>query len=313
MRFIGLDIFRCVAIALVLLAHIGLVLHWRIGEFFGIPNFYWVSLGGIGVTMFLILSGTVLELQYGNKNIRYLQFIAKRFLRIYPVYYLSLPIGIFVYFLHDYYNTGHLFARFSQLGIGDAVLSITGGYAFVGRWGGPFIATSWYIAVIISMYILYPFLSRQIEKRPNVSIIIFFFISFLSRLLLGKYEILAMYPLDWFPFCRIFEFSLGIYLAVILPKASFNIKYLEPSGRLRSLVSCGSAISFPLFLVHYPLLFIINYLTRRGVNQVLAICLYLLVSLTVSWIILSIDKRFPRSLILRKIDNRYTRNSLSSG
>jgi len=93
-RFIGLDFARCVAIALLLLAHIGQTINNPIATFFGIPHFYYITLGGLAVTIYLILSGAVLELQYGRKDIIYLQFIAKRFLRIYPVYYLSLLFGI---------------------------------------------------------------------------------------------------------------------------------------------------------------------------------------------------------------------------
>ena len=138
MRSIGLDFIRCVAIALLLLAHIGQQIGNRVGAHFGIPHFYYVSLGGLAVTIFLILSGAVLELQYGSKDIRYIQFIAKRCLRIYPIYYLSLSLGIMIYFVRFYHDTGHFLPGFSKLGIRDVVLSITGGYAFVGGWGWPF-------------------------------------------------------------------------------------------------------------------------------------------------------------------------------
>jgi peptidoglycan/LPS O-acetylase OafA/YrhL len=117
----------------------------------------------------------------------------------------------------------------------------------------------------------------------------------------GKYEILPMRPLDWFPLCRIFEFSLGIYLSIVLPRTPLN--YIESSGRSASFISFIAKISFPLFLIHYPLLFIIGYLTRRGVDELLAICLFILVSLTLSWIILAIDSRLPRSNILEKIED----------
>ena len=64
MRFIGLDLVRCLAIALLLLAHIGYAIKSPIGNAFGLRNFYYVSFGGLAVTIFLILSGVVLELQY---------------------------------------------------------------------------------------------------------------------------------------------------------------------------------------------------------------------------------------------------------
>lgn len=313
MKLVGLDLMRCVAIVLLLLAHIGQAINSPIGSFFGVPHFYYVSLGGLAVTIFLILSGAVLELQYGRKNIRYWQFLAKRCLRIYPVYYLSLVLGIMIYFIRSYHDTGHFLAGFSKLGVIDIVLSATGGYAFAGRWGGPFVATSWFIALIMTMYMLFPFLSRQLKEYPNISISILLLLSFLSRLILGKYEVLATRPLDWFPLCRVFEFSLGIYLSIVLPRISFN--YLEASRRLRSSILSVSKISFPLFLIHYPLLFIISFLTNIGVDQLAAICLFLLVSIALSSIALAIDNRIPRSLILGKFDNIYARekHGLTSG
>jgi peptidoglycan/LPS O-acetylase OafA/YrhL len=299
-RFIGLDFARCVAIALLLLAHIGQEIRNPIGDFFGVPYFYYVSLGGLAVTVFLILSGAVLELKYGGLKIRYLQFISKRCLRIYPVYYLSLLLSIMIYFIRFYPDTGHFWAIFSKLGIRDIILSFTGGYAFVGGWGGPFVANSWFIALIMTMYILFPFLSREINKRPIVSISFLFLISFMSRLIVGKYGILPNRPLDWFPLCRIFEFSLGIYLSIALHSVSIN--YSKSSKHLASFISFISEISFPLFLIHYSLLFLINSLMRCGVNQLLAICLFILISFALSWIILVIDNRLPKSYILKKID-----------
>lgn len=299
MRYISLDLVRCFAVALLLIAHIGQTIHSPIGDFFGVPHFYFVSLGGLAVTIFLILSGTVIELQYSKKNVDYLLFILKRILRIYPVYYLCLLFGIVIYFFQSYHDTGHIFASFSKIGIVDILCSITGSYAFIGRWSGPFVGTSWFISLIITMYVFYPFLSQIIRKQPLISICILLFISTLSRLILGTYEVLPKRPLDWFPLCRVFEFSFGIYLATSLPKKTFD--FLKASRRFRSVATFISALSFPLFLIHYPILFIINYLTSHGVNMILSICCYISISLILSWIILAIDNRLPRSRILKII------------
>lgn len=307
MRIIGLDLIRCFAVTLLLVAHIGQTIHSSIGNFFGVPHFYYVSLGGLAVTIFLILSGAVIELQYSKKNIGFLRFIFKRILRIYPVYYLSLLFGLVIYSIQSYQDTGHIIASFSKFGIVDILLCITGGYAFVGRWAGPFVGTSWFILLIITMYMIYPFLSCVIRRHPVVSICILLLISTLSRLLLGSYEVLPKRPLDWFPLCRIFEFSLGIYLADILPK-NFS-RFFEPSKRLRSVITFISALSFPLFLVHYPILFLINDLTRRGVNQILSICCYVFISILLSWIILEIDNKLPRSRIINKCFDSSKRNN----
>ncbi len=291
-RFISLDLLRCVGIVLLLLAHIGQTINSPIGGFFGWPGFYYVSLGGLAVTIFLILSGFVLQLQYGERKINYFSFIAKRILRIYPVYWLSLLFGIVLYSVHSYYYTDNIFSNFSKLEAVDIVLSITGAYAFAGEWGGPFLKTSWFIALIMAMYIFFPVLSYGIKRRPFFSIILILLISALSRLILGKYGFLQERPLDWFPLCRIFEFSLGIYLAVILPKKAYT--FLDAPSHLGTVINFMGELSFPLFLVHYPNLFIIEYLPRLGLNQSMAICCYVFVSLLVSWIILETDKKIPQ-------------------
>jgi peptidoglycan/LPS O-acetylase OafA/YrhL len=158
---------------------------------------------------------------YGKKEISNSHFIIKRLLRIYPVYYLSLLFGLLIYSLRSYYETGYIFANFSKFNFVDIILSLTGGYAFVGKWGGPFVATSWFVALIITMYILFPFLSCKINKRPFYSICVLLLISSFSRIILYRYGFLNR-PLDWFPLCRIFEFSLGISLLLFYQKSYLN-------------------------------------------------------------------------------------------
>ena len=284
-----LDVVRCVAIGLLLMAHIAQAVGSPLGGFFGIHNFYYVSFGGLAVTIFLILSGMVLELQYGSRKSSYVLFIIKRCLRIYPIYYMSLLVGILVYFLGSYRDSRYLLSGLSKLGVRDLVLSITGLYAFAGKWGGPFINTSWFIALIMSMYVLFPFLSRLIKKRPNISIFALLSISTVSRFILGRYGILPTRPLDWFPLCRVFEFSLGIYLAILLSRSLWH--GLNSLRCLRPLVSFISEISFPLFLIHYPLLLLIYSLTKRGLSLLLAVSVFIVICCTLSWIAVTIDKR----------------------
>ncbi len=303
-RFLILDLARCFAIAVLLFAHVCQTMGNPMGDnLIHVPYFFFNSLGGLAVTMFLVLSGAVLELQYGRKHTNYVRFIARRLLRIYPVYYAALVLGIFVYCIRQYHESGRVL-DLASLGMRDIALSITGSYAFAGQWGGPFVGTSWFIGVIVVMYLLFPLLSREIEKRPFISISIVFVVCALSRVVLGAYEILPGLPLGWFPLCRVFEFALGIYLVVRLRRSpSPNVG----SFKWARIVSAVAEISFPLFLVHYPLGFLIRYLMRFGVDQLLAVALYIVVSLVASWFIVTIDRRIPRELILAKLSNTMRR------
>ena len=301
MRIIKLDIIRCVAIILLLIAHIGQEMHHPIGKGFGIPNFYYVSLGGVAVTIFLALSGCILELKYGNEDVNYWDFICKRCLRIYPVYYLSLLTGIAVYLRNSYHATGDWIANFHKLGPSDVVLSVTGGYAFAGKWGGPFVPTSWFISLIISMYFLFPYLSRKIKSRPYSMFCMLMFTSLISRLILGKFEIALMRPLDWFPMCRVFEFSLGIFIA-FLASAKF-VKSQVVSRWSSKILVFVSEVSFPMFLVHYQLLFRIAELAKKGINVFWSIFLYLVISFFVSWIVFICNNKIKKRFFGGGFDN----------
>jgi len=297
-RFTLLDIGRCVAILLLLTAHVAQTTGGVLGAFWGIRGFYYVSLGGLAVTIFLVQSGMALALRYRGESIDYPLFMVKRCLRIYPVYYLSLAGGLLLYALNSYSDTGSLLSYFSTLGFGDVLLSITGFYPFAGKWGGPFVKTSWFIGLIMSMYLLFPLLSHLIKKHPHISICALLLVSTLSRIILGRYGVLPMRPLDWFPLCRVFEFSLGIYLITVVRTKMPDA--LIATGREVPLISFISELSFPLFLIHYPLLFVIPYLERHGLSETTSILGYIVLSLILSWIVHAIDNRIPRAFLLQK-------------
>ncbi len=299
-----LDLARAGAIALLLVSHISETIGSSLGRFFGIPWFYPVSPGGVAVTIFLIVSGIVLELRYGGGNFRYFDFLLKRCLRIYPVYYIALFIGLSVYVYSAYRQTDTIHSLFSGLGPSDLILSVTGFYAFAGKWGGPFIGASWFVGLIIIMYTIYPILSRAIAKSPHTTIAVLLVISALSRILLGRYFwlLLPKRPIDWFPLCRVFEFSLGIYAAHVLRPSMWSA--LNSAKRTSVLIAFVSRISFPLFLIHHPLCFMIPSLIQFGVHQSLAIFVFLLTSFLLSWLALGVDQHIPRRGILESITRR---------
>jgi peptidoglycan/LPS O-acetylase OafA/YrhL len=301
MRNIGLDLLRGAAIVLILLAHIGQSIDSPWGAPFGIPNFYHVTLGGLAVTIFLVLSGVVLQMQYGRKSINYPQFLAKRVLRIYPLYYLSMIFGFAIYCLRSRQELGTIAAGLAQLDITDLLLGATGTYAFAGKWGGPFVGTSWFIALIVSMYMIFPLLSRWIKTDPHRTIGALCVISLLSRLWLGQSDLLPMRPLDWFPLCRVFEFGLGMYLVRVVPVRQWTqFRWLEP---IAPMISFISEISFPLFLIHYPFMFVIKLLIMKGVNQAVAIGGFLVLTIGLSWGLMLVDQKFPRKALLNRLSS----------
>jgi peptidoglycan/LPS O-acetylase OafA/YrhL len=84
-RSILLDSLRILAILLVFIAHAGQLLDHASGDFFGWKNLYFVSLGGVGVTIFLLLSGILAGLSDPSRQESYLTYLLKKARRIYPL------------------------------------------------------------------------------------------------------------------------------------------------------------------------------------------------------------------------------------
>jgi peptidoglycan/LPS O-acetylase OafA/YrhL len=313
MRNLGLDLVRCLAIGLILLAHIGQSLRSPLGEAFGMPRFYYVTWGGVAVTIFLALSGLVLQLQYRRKAIDYPQFLAKRALRIYPVYYLSLLFGLGVYALKSQQELGSVGRGLAQLSWADLGLSLTGGYAFAGQWGGPLVGTSWFVGLIMVMYAVFPWLSRAMTRSPYRTIGILLAISLVWRVMIGQTEVLPMRPLDWFPLCRVFEFGLGMFWVEMMqrrqegprkdpekdPERDSGKSQWKQLERFGPTIVRLSELSFPLFLIHYPFMFVIRFLTLKGVPAVIAIGVFLAVSLGLSWGLMLLDRKVPRKQLMK--------------
>jgi peptidoglycan/LPS O-acetylase OafA/YrhL len=303
MRIVILDLVRTVAICLLLAEHVKMTVagnpffvRWVTSDF----RIALLSFGEIAVALFLLVSGLSLQIHYGWKKYTYADFQFKRLLRIYPVYYLCLIVGISVYCLDRYATSGLFLQSLPCFGLSDMLLCLTGFYAFAGQWGGPFIASSWFIGLIISLYFVFPPVSRAMVKTPYRTIAALLSISLIVRFFVG-YSIVYPYELfRWFPPCRLAEFSLGIFIGVIVPPSLWKAANNKPHF-IQKAFSFAGEISFPLFLVHAPLLCVIPILLRQGYNLALAIGLFLLLSVALSWIVLLIDRRIPKHKIFERL------------
>ena len=319
-RSILLDILRISAIALVFVAHFGQLLDTSAGGFFGLKNLYYVSLGGVGVSLFLVLSGILAGVGGTTPKLGYMTYMLKKVLRIYPLYLISVPLAIVGYFLGSLLLENDIPKLFPNGLITDIVGSITGFYSWMGLWGGPYNSPSWFIALIMAMYALFPMIFFAMKKQHHLVIIILLFVSLASRYYVGqegvpfvdttffedvkswfyrRYGFMPGRPGDWFPPCRVFEFGLGVYLALLLPKATwsaFQTRFNRPIQFL-------SDLAFPLFLIHYPFLFLVIYLEEIGLPLPLSIFAYLACITFVSHLINLIDQRVPRKRIISFLYN----------
>jgi peptidoglycan/LPS O-acetylase OafA/YrhL len=297
MRSLLIDILRILGVTLLLFGHLYSKLHGGLDSFWLVKGIYLVSPGILAVQIFLFISGVSLQLQYGSRSYKYIDYMLKRILRIYPVYYLSLIIGIVVFLYRDYQKTGIVFSCLASFNIQDLMLSLSGFYVFFDKWGGPFVRTSWFVGLIISLYFVFPFLSKCIRKNPHVWIIIFFLISFVSRYLITRYTSYPFHLFRWFPLCRIFEFSFGIYLAVVVKSSLWYVLNTKFSLLQKTFEFIGK-LSFPLFLVHMPFIYFVGVFMENGYSNFTIVILFLVVTTALSWIVLKLDECVPRKRII---------------
>lgn len=310
-RSILLDSLRILAILLVFTAHLGQLLGHASGDFFGWKNLYFVSLGGVGVTIFLLLSGILAGLSDPSRQESYLTYLLKKARRIYPLYLLSVPLAMLGYALGGGVLAGDMPDLVPNGFITELLGSLTGFYSWMGLWGGPYNPPSWYISLIISLYVLSPIMQWCMKRWSHQTLIALFCISLGARYYVGQwgipfveqsllehtqswayrqYGFMPGRPADWFPPCRLFEFGLGLYLAQMLPKTTWFRVNLPASSSIRLL----SDLAFPLFLIHFPFLFLISSLTDLSLPIWLAIAMYMALMLVISYQINRLDHRIQR-------------------
>jgi peptidoglycan/LPS O-acetylase OafA/YrhL len=316
-RSILLDMLRIFAISLVFVAHIAQVLGSNAGEFFGIKNIYYVSLGGVGVSVFLVLSGVLAGLGGYVVQAGYTSYIIKKGLRLYPLYWISVPLSMIGYVLGSVLIKGEMPPLLPNGLVGDLLGSVSGFYSWAGLWGGPYNSPSWFIGLIMTLYALFPPLYLALKRWSHWLLCGLLCVSLASRYYVGQYGLpwsdptwwmdvqgwayrqygfMPGRPGDWFVLCRIFEFALGIYLALILPH---RIWFIGPNWHwLNKSIYKLSDVCFALFLCHYPFLFILTYLHDLGVELPLCILIFLALIFALSYGMTRLDQKVPRRKIL---------------
>jgi peptidoglycan/LPS O-acetylase OafA/YrhL len=194
----------------------------------------------IGLTLFIVASG--MGLAYNTPALitfsEVWDFYLKRFFRIYPIYWfliLFLLTGLIIQ--HHF-----ILPSWTLL---DVLQTFSGFQAFVGDFGGRFSVTFWFVGLIVSLYILYPFMLWAHNRNKHVAIAAFFLISVVSTFFVSQWTSIQ-YPTLWFPLCRVFEFGLGIYLISIIDPAKVAYK--------NAALFLLADLTFYIYLTHYVLI-----------------------------------------------------------
>lgn len=210
------------------------------------PFFKVLSPLSFGVDFFFVLSGFILfyshKKDFGHAD-QFVPFLKKRFIRIFPTYWILLTVSILVFWL----TQTHI-AQTPLL----SPLFITQSYLLF-PFRTPIIAPSWTLSYEIFFYALFAF-SILVKKRTLLLTLLVCYIGLLLPLniLLPEHFFLAIG--GWLEIALryyVVEFFLGVaagYLLSSLPKFSFssNIKLLATTGGILFL-EWLSELFFPSF------------------------------------------------------------------
>jgi peptidoglycan/LPS O-acetylase OafA/YrhL len=251
-RLLFIDVLRISGLTLILLHHLigtKLVPSWfqdipsnYVNKFS--PYLFSIDYGSIGVWLFIFASGCSLALSDTDFSSfsKVINFYKKRFIRIYPTYWVALIFNFFIFsWLMPSFTIIDILKWFS----GFQVYLATNWW-----WPGKLNITYWFIGVILALYLLYPLILYVMQKHPNISLISFFFISLASRWIV--YYLFPNISGGWisFPLGRLFNFGLGIY---IIQRGHF------PRAISNRAVAFISVMTFYLYLLEYPLYCVANF------------------------------------------------------
>ncbi|MCX6692747.1 MAG: acyltransferase family protein [Methanoregula sp.] len=315
-RILFFDILRIFFVAAIVYGHSHSELFlWFNGIFFAdgyIPfNIYPVGLAGISVYGLIFVSGAVLEYNYKGieRFSEYVKFLFKRFIRLYPAFWMSLIFSIIVCILifPTVLKTTSLF---------DFLFEFTGFYVVLGKGPGNLNFMGWFIAAIVSLYFLFPYLSKIVRKYQLTALLLFLIISYTSRtFLFTNNPIPLLYY--WFPLCNVFEFCLGIYIV--------QSRWYPQNAKEHPFIRQLSDLSFYVFLFHWIVLGIFFSISMNNVkliyicealglnlNPYIAfLCDYLIVIGTVilvSWIAMIMDKKIQQTILKNERINNFLRS-----
>ncbi len=238
------DAVRVLGVGFVIAAHLLQEFSNPLGGMFGIPGFYEVTIGGVGVTILLVLSGCVTQLAYSGREYTWFSFMRRRLAHIYPTYWLAM--GATVLMAGATILTHRTVIRY--------LLDLSGMWVFTGRTlSGYILSTGWFIGLIVVLYACYPVLARCMARRPLVTLLVVLAISVASRLIVGAAWPTQRYN-DWVPFGRLFEFAFGMWLVNTPRRVRAITTWWKAKPTSARVLQWAAAVSFPLFLVHRAVL-----------------------------------------------------------
>lgn len=290
-RIFYLDLIRALAALLIVLAHFNVHLDEHGGGYVLTREPFGISVGALGVSQFLIISGAALTLTY-RRPINLKRFYWKRFLNIYPMFWTAWVLATLYFALISNGrppNVGP--ARtfiFTLLGVDGLALNF--------HFRTMYLLGEWFIGFIILYYIVFPLLLWAIDRFPVVTGLVLLAAYAATVVIMPRY--FSGYPSSMVLTTRLPELAFGSYFvlyvrrvhgATVIPAAAVlaicamlpkqipedvgttivgisAFLILAVAGRyvaiqpVRALVGLIARYSYPIFLVHHV---VIWHLSQR--------------------------------------------------
>lgn len=172
--FPNLNSIRFIAALTVMIHHIELTKHW-----FGQPNIYTTSFvggvfGQLGIILFFVLSGFLITYlllfeQQETGRISIKNFYIRRILRIWPLYYLIVILGLFILPHIDFFIVPGYTPEVKHHFLAKAImfLSFFPDVAYSVYKHVPYAEQSWSVGVEEQFYVLWPLLMVLVVKKKK--------------------------------------------------------------------------------------------------------------------------------------------------
>lgn len=207
-RLFYLDWIRAIAAILIVVTHFNNPYLEPTRFFVNRP--FGIYIGGLGVSLFLIISGAALMYNYGDRESLDLRtFYTKRAKTLYPMFWVAFVVANILLFIR---NNGYIFVPRHKI---TAIFSLFGmdGYASAFGVGTFYVLGEWFLGFIILFYIVFPLLRVGVNKMPIATLCI----------------VLALYAatVAFFTFYQIPRVPSDILLTTRLPELVFGMIFVK--------------------------------------------------------------------------------------
>lgn len=206
-RLCWLDFIRVFAMFCIIIFHFNcsIVAH---GVYSGRPIIFYDYVNGnganIGVTLFFIISGSSLMYTYDEEfNLK--KYCKKRWLGIFPIYYLAWIAGMLFYF-YKYSSLNPFGLQRERWTILLTILGMDGYLS--GIFPNYYILGEWFLGCIILLYICFPIL-LFLKEKSNINKLFVISFAFYFYIVIS-YNI--QFPIDMFFLTRIFDIVFGMFV-----------------------------------------------------------------------------------------------------